>query len=266
MSHLNQHRSSAARGGLALCLALATTLVAAPAMAGKKDGAKATFVKGTVEVGKAEAGPFKKLKRNKQVTAGQFVRTGDASRAELTFPDGSILRIGPGSILHVKEAGFDSKTKAVSVDATVVGGKAWAKVSKLVGSDAKFAVKSKNAVAGVRGTIFRVNVDRDEATVVKVYDGAVAVSNSPFFADNKTTKSGDDLKPIRDDRKPIPAPFEEVSKKEWEQIVKRMMEVRVGPDGQMTNMGEFTAEQDKLEDPEWVNWNLACDKGDCSAY
>ena len=50
---------------------------AAPAMAGKKDGAKATFVKGTVEVGKAEAGPYKKLKRNKRVKAGQFVRTGD---------------------------------------------------------------------------------------------------------------------------------------------------------------------------------------------
>lgn len=265
MSHLNQHRSRAARGGLALCLALATTLVAAPAMAGAK-GPKATFVKGTVEVGKDEAGPYKRLKRNKRVKPGQFVRTGEASRAELKFPDGSILRIGPGSVLHLKEAGFNSKTKAVSVDATVVGGKAWAKVSKLVGSDAKFAVKSKNAVAGVRGTIFRVNVERDEATVVKVYDGAVAVSNSPFFADTKKTTSGENLAPIRKDRKPIPAPFEEVSKKEWEQIVKRMMEVRVGPDGQMTNMGEFTAEQDKLEDPEWVNWNLACDKGDCNAY
>ena len=53
MSHLNQHRSGAARSGLALCLALATTLVAAPAMAGAK-GPKATFVKGTVEVGAKE--------------------------------------------------------------------------------------------------------------------------------------------------------------------------------------------------------------------
>ena len=77
------------------------------------------------------------------------MRTGDASRVELTFDDGSIIRVGPGSTLHLKEAGYNAKEKAVQVDATVVGGKAWAKVSKLVGSDAKFEVKSRNAVAGV---------------------------------------------------------------------------------------------------------------------
>ena len=44
---------------------MALALAAGPAMA--KAGAKATFVKGKVEVGKAESGKFKKLKRNKRV-------------------------------------------------------------------------------------------------------------------------------------------------------------------------------------------------------
>jgi hypothetical protein len=225
--------------------------------------AVATFVKGTVEVGTAEAGPFKKLKRNGDIPPGSFVKTGDESRAELKFTDGSILRLGPASVLKVEAGAFDATKKEVKVDATLVGGKAWANVSKLVGSESKFEVRSANAVAGVRGTVFRINVERDAATVVKVYDGAVAVSNSPFFADSGQKAS---LEPIDPNRRQIAAPFQEISKKEWEQVVARMMEVRVGKDGTMDTAAPFTAEKDKVEDPEWVNWNLACDKGSCDAY
>lgn len=242
---------------------LALTFVPTTAWA-KAKGPKATFVKGTVEMGKKTDGPFKRLKRNKRVKAGSFVRTGENSRAELTFTDGSVLRLGPSSLLHVKEAGFDTKAKKVEVSAQLVGGKAWAKVSKLVGSDAKFEVKSQNAVAGVRGTVFRVNVDSDNATVVKVYDGAVAVSNAPHFAENPD--KGKPVGPINPNRKEIARPFAEISKKQWEQTVKNLMQVRVGADGKMDAAAAFTAESDKLEDPEWVNWNLACDSGNCDAY
>jgi len=225
--------------------------------------AVATFVKGTVEVGAAEAGPMKKLKRNGEIPLGSFVKTGEDSRAELKFSDGSVLRLGPASTLKVEAGAFDATKKEVKVDATLVGGKAWANVSKLVGSESKFEVRSANAVAGVRGTVFRINVERDAATVVKVYDGAVAVSNSPFFADSGKKAS---LEPIDPNRRQIAAPFQEISKKEWEQVVARMMEVRVGADGTMNNAAPFTADKDKVEDPEWVNWNLACDKGTCDAY
>jgi len=241
---------------------LGALLVSGPVFA-NPEGPKVTFVKGVVETGPKADGAFTKLKRNKSVAPGHFVKTGENSRAELKFSDGSVLRIGPSSLLHVKEASFDKKTKAVTVDATVIGGKAWANVSKLVGSESKFEVTSHNAVAGVRGTVFRVNVDRDDATVVKVYDGAVAVSNSPFFSDKPASAS---VTPIDPNRQQIAAPFQEVSKKEWEQIVKRMMEVHIGPDGNMSQANTFTADQDKVEDPDWVNWNLACDKGDCDAY
>jgi hypothetical protein len=225
--------------------------------------AVATFVKGTVEVGSVEAGPFTKLKRNGDISPGSFVKTGEDSRAELKFVDGSVLRLGPSSVLKVEAGAFDATKKEVKVDATLVGGKAWANVSKLVGSESKFEVRSANAVAGVRGTVFRINVERDAATVVKVYDGAVAVSNSPFFADSGKKAS---LEPIDPNRRQIAAPFQEISKKEWEQVVARMMEVRIGKDGAMDTAAPFTADKDKVEDPEWVNWNLACDKGNCDAY
>lgn len=236
--------------------------------AGGEVGAKASFVKGQVEIGPSADGPFKKLRKKKPVKVGYFVRTGPESRAELKFSDGSVLRLGPESLLEMQAGQFNAKTKEVGVEATLVAGKVWAKVSKLVGSDAKFKVKTQNAVAGVRGTIFRVNTERDKATVVKVYQGAVAVSNNPFFAkkgDKATAGSGLGRGA---DVKQIAPPFQEISKKEWEQVVGRMMVVKVGADGKMADASRFTKEEDKVEDPEWVNWNLACDIGakDCEAY
>jgi hypothetical protein len=227
-------------------------------------GPVASFVKGTVESGPSAEGPFTKVKRNDALTGGTFLRTGENARAEVKFTDGSVIRVGPSSTLHLAAAGFDASKKEVKVDATLVGGKAWANVAKLVGSEAKFEVKSANAVAGVRGTVFRINVEKDAATVVKVYDGAVAVSNSPFFSDKPDKNAA--LTPIDPNRRQIAAPFQEISKKEWEQVVARMMETRVAADGQMSTATAFTSDKDKLEDPEWVNWNLACDKGNCDAY
>jgi hypothetical protein len=193
-----------------MAMSLVMALVSLPAFA----GVTASFIKGTVEFGPAEAGPFVRLKRNADVPAGNFIRTGEGARAELKFADGSILRLGPASVLRVDVAGVDAKKKEIKVGATLVGGKAWANVSKLVGSESSFEVKSANAVAGVRGTVFRINVESDAATLVKVYDGAVAVSNSPFFADKGDRRQS--VAPIDPNRREVAQPFQEIFKKEWE--------------------------------------------------
>jgi hypothetical protein len=129
----------------------------------------------------------------------------------------------------------------------------------LVGDDSKFQVKTQNAVAGVRGTIFRVNVDKDEATVVKVYNGAVAVA-APMLAGADTTA---DTGPISSDRKPIPAPFTEVSKKEFEHILGKMMQVRIakGASVSAATPVQFTQKEDEASEPEWVRWNSSRDAG-----
>lgn len=251
---------------LTLPLALLAMVFVQPAFA-KSKGPKATFVKGAVETGKSETGKFKRLKRSKRVKPGRYVKTGEDGRAELTFADGSVMRIGPNSMLHVAESGFNKKTKDVTVSAQLIGGKAWAKVSKLAGADAKFELKSENAVAGVRGTVFRVNIDKDDATVVKVYDGAVAVSNAPHFEKKEKESTPDaPASPIKATRKQIATPYTQISKDEWEQVVATMMEVRVGSDGKMAKASAFTPADDEAQDPTWVSWNLACDAGNCDAY
>lgn len=248
----------------------ALSLLLLPAQGDAKAAAKgpeASFVKGDVEYGAKADGPMKRLKKKRKVPPGSFVKTGEGARLELKFPDGSVVRVGPSSMVHITASGFDPKSKEVQAEANVVSGQVWANVSKLVGSEARFQVKTQNAVAGVRGTVFRVNIDRDKATVVKVYNGAVAVSNSPFFTNQGKESAG--VGPIRSDRKEIAPPFQEVSKKEWEQRVEKMMQVRVGPDGVMTKAASFTLEEEKKADEaeaEWVNWNLSCDNGACDDF
>jgi hypothetical protein len=204
---------------------LAATIMAAvaslPVGAAAEATPKATFIKGDVTAGPV-GGTLQKVRRGSALAAGSVIKTGDGARAELTFPDGSVVRVGPASELKLEAAGFDSTTKTVKVEAEVVGGKAWAKVATLVGDDAQFKVKTKNAVAGVRGTIFRVNVDQDQATVVKVYNGSVAVGGAPaYLGSNDADTEACKANPIKCGRKEIAPPMAEVSVKEFEHILGR---------------------------------------------
>lgn len=247
---LNTWMTHAAMGTLVL-------LGAAVAEAGAQP--KATFIKGDVSVFVGGATEGARLKRNQEVAPGSTVKTGDGARAELTFPDGSVVRVGPGSALKVEAAAFNGKSKEVQVEATLVAGQAWAKVAKLAGDDPKFQVKTNNAVAGVRGTVFRVNVDRDEATVVKVYNGAVAVA-APIIAASTATDTGSAVNP---ERKPIAAPFQEVSKKEFEHLLGKMMAIRIPKNTPVSAAAPapFTSEEDSQAEPEWVRWNAERDLG-----
>lgn len=244
-------------GVAALALTATTLSAAAP-----QGAPKATFVKGDVTAANA-AGAFAKVKRNQQLEAGGVVKTGENARAELTFPDGSVVRIGPSSELKLTGAAFDGKTKAVKVETELVGGEAWAKVATLVGNDAQFKVKTQNAVAGVRGTVFRINVDKDEATVVKVYNGSVAVGGAPAFlgsGDNKDCKEN----PIKCSRKEIEPPQgKPITAAQFEHMLGEMMQVRIPKGKQAADVAPtpFTAEEDNKGEPEWVRWNNARDAG-----
>jgi hypothetical protein len=248
------------RGMLAIAVVFGAFL-AARLEAGAPSGApKATFVKGDVQAGPV-GGVLAKVKRGQVVDVGFTLKTGDGARAELTFPDGSVVRVGPSSELRLDGAAFDGTTKQVKVEAEVVGGQAWAKVASLVGKDAQFKVKTQNAVAGVRGTVFRVNVDRDEATIVKVYNGSVAVGGAPAILDAPSTQNCKD-NPITCGRKQMAAPFQEVSVQQFEHILGRNMQVRIGREGaKAATPTQFSTEEDLKSEPEWVRWNTARDAG-----
>ena len=210
--------------------------------------AKVTRLEGKAFVSKSLKGPWKKIGVGATLNRKDIVKTAKNSRLEITLPDGSVIRLSSESRLLLENVLVSKKKKKKKFSFKLLLGKAWTKVKKLVSKDSSFEIKTKNAVAGVRGTTFRLDVEKDESTVVRVYSGAVAVAVLPVYA--KKHKKGE--------RVQVPGP-QEVSKKKWEEIVlKAMQEVRVTAAGELMPPREFSAEEEK--DDEWVMWNKKLDE------
>ena len=131
------------------------------------------------------------IRKNDRLTKEQDVKVDEKSRVELRFPDGTVMRLAEKTQLRLSDVSYDRKTggKNMKVDLSV--GKLWAKVKKLVTPDSAVEVKTVNAVAGVRGTVYRVNVEEDASAVVKVYDGQVYVAGLPGRSPNRRRRCRD---------------------------------------------------------------------------
>ena len=137
---------------------------------------------------------------------------------------------------------------------SVILGKAWAKVRKVTTGNT-FEVKTKTAVAGVRGTVFSVMAQKDASTVVKVFEGLVAVNNKPALDSIEAAEKAQAAK--KGERVQVSGP-KEISKRAWEEMIaKAMRMVMVAANGEITEPLAFDLEVEKKDD--WVVWNMARD-------
>src|SRR5439155_152146 len=100
---------------------------------------------------------------------GDTVETQPGGRAEIALPGGSLLRIGENTRLTLSPIPARSEFSA-----RLFFGNLWARVHKLVSGET-FRVETENAVAGVRGTEFRVEAGQEQPDLVRVYEGRVQV-------------------------------------------------------------------------------------------
>jgi len=232
--------------GVAVLLAALSLFVLLAAASGPSATVKLLEGKATFQVG--GKGEWKALAEGATLSANTIVKTDKSSRIELLLPDGSILRLAPNARVDLKSlvaGGSDSENKA---SFKLTTGKLWANVSKAVGNERKFEVATGNAVAGVRGTIFRVDTLENEASLVRVYAGSVAVNSTKAPRPSTDPKAG---------RHEVAGP-KEVSLKEYEEkLAKAMQEVRVASDGAM-KLAEFAPDSEANDS--WVAWNMERDK------
>lgn len=165
------------------------------------------------------------------------------------------MRFAERSVIKMEDISYDGKTQNKNVKVNLGIGKVWANVKKLATADSRVEVKTVNAVAGVRGTVYRVNVEDDNSAMVKVYDGTVNVSGIPKDA-AKTPGQFTAPVPVEGPRE-VPPPYHEVSMEEWTVIVKAMQQVTISPQGVASKPQDFTQQQD-MDD--WVKWNQERDK------
>ncbi len=218
--------------------------------------AAVTMIQGTAHVYGAGAQQGRLLKKGDRLRKDQEVKIAEKSRLEIRFPDGTIMRFASKTRVKMNELTFNRKTDSKNVKVGLSVGKLWANVKKLTTSDSAVEVKTSNAVAGVRGTVYRVNVEEDNSALVKVYDGSVYVANPPRDMSkpiDKATAPHEVAGPHE-----VPPPYHEVSMQEWTEIVKAMQQISISPQGVPSKPQDFDP---KADADDWVKWNQEMDKG-----
>jgi hypothetical protein len=164
-----------------------------------------------------------------------------------------VIRLDANSTFQITE--LTAKGTAKGNRGKLSVGKVWANVSKIAKRE-RFGVESPTAVAAVRGTVYRLNVDERGATMVRVYSGAVEVrGRAAPTSEGGPPKEGAGPGEVEGPRET--AGPQEVSLEEWVEIVKAQQQISVAADGSYKRAA-FDPAADARE--EWVRWNQARDR------
>jgi hypothetical protein len=208
----------------------AVLLVATAAGAAEEPSVgKVSLLKGEATRTAEGAGP-QPLALGGEVRVKDTLKVAPGGGLKVALNDGSTIMVAGGSALFIDEGSFGDQVRKFK--AKLLLGSVWSKVAKAVGgSDAKFEVETDRAVAGVRGTIFRVDATTlvkgtKPATRVRVDEGLVAVSAKV------KAKAGAPPPPKPGERVQVKGP-QQVDLKTWEEKFQELQagqQVTVGED------------------------------------
>jgi hypothetical protein len=133
-------------------------------------------INGQVWIQETDTAPLAPAVAGEKLVDGNVVVTAANGGANLTFPDGSLLMIGPGSSLTVKLLEYNRGAAWRSRSFYMKVGTVWAKVSQNFGKGSTMKVYTPSSVAAVRGTTFYVYQARSgENSQVACAEGEVRV-------------------------------------------------------------------------------------------
>lgn len=136
-----------------------------------------TLVKGKVLLQKKKEKIWRTVELYLPVQVSDRIKTEKKSEAEVTFDDGTVLRIEPKTVITVEKAIINQKTKKKLFGLGLSSGRALTNVKKLVHPKSKFEFITPTAVIAVRGTEFVVDARKTGIdTKVAVFEGRVGVS------------------------------------------------------------------------------------------
>ena len=127
-----------------------------------------TFLKGNVTVNGVDA------KLGNIVKKGDMITSQKTSAAVIQFSDGALITVKSSSEIKISDI-----SKSESGQNLVLTQSKGSTFSKIISSEkVQYSISSPTLTAGIRGTSFELNVDKDGATEVKLLKGKVAVSPS----------------------------------------------------------------------------------------
>jgi hypothetical protein len=199
-------------------------VLAVPALALASVGKVAELEGSASRVGKD--GKSAALAKDTAIELEDTIKVADNSSLKFELSDGSTIMLAKNSELKISKADFEGQErKGDGFLGFLKKGSLWTSVKKAVGG-APFEVETERAVAGVRGTMFRIDADAlvkgAKVSIVKVTDGIVRVNPSAALKKqmSKTVKNAGG----KGERKQVAGPTE-ISSDEWE---KKFVELQKG--------------------------------------
>lgn len=182
---------------LSLWAALATVALAAD------PAARVTHLEKEVSFKQTGQADWTVVKVNDPLTQGDLLRTGAGARAEVTYTDGSVVRVAESSTLALSQPQKKGWGR-------LLFGKMWLQAVK----GKNMRVITPTATASVLGTEFLLQVDEEQNTKIIVFGGSVQFTGS--LGDSVTVNGGQWglAKPETPLQPPQPAPLDQVRKAE----------------------------------------------------
>ena len=162
---------------------LATALLLPLAPCAWANDAEIVLSLGKVEVRETTLAGWKTASVRQKVSAGNFVRTGDASQTALLMRDQTQVRLNQDSVFQIQSVAGDEQQTGFEL----FRGRMWAQAKQVftgalrvtthLSQPTHLQVKTSTATIGIRGTDWEVNVDDNGKTTVAVFNGEVEVGN-----------------------------------------------------------------------------------------
>src|SRR6266849_7368448 len=144
---------------IALALALGSSAVLAPEADAHVTSSMLTVVAGSVVISH-DGSEFKPAREGDVIVAGDMLRTGRGAAAEITYFEGSSVRLEADTQIVVQGLGTEADGGTVIAMMQTLG-RTWHVVTKLISGSSRYEVRTPSSTASVRGTIFSVDVDAD---------------------------------------------------------------------------------------------------------
>jgi hypothetical protein len=140
-----------------------------------KNTARIKFLIGEAEILSKGQTEWRTAKFNMEIKAGDRIKTLLNARIEINMPDGTLIKVNENSIFDVKEIKTVEQDKEDKMSFTLWAGNMWAKFKKVVSTRQVRTIDSPSAVVAIRGTTLDMNVDNNQSTKVRVFEGSVSV-------------------------------------------------------------------------------------------
>jgi len=123
-----------------------------------------SITEGNVSVMKAGTGNWIEARAGMSLEAGDSIRTGDDSGAEITFFDGSTIELRAGTEIEIASLDISRETDSTTITLEQTIGNTISRVTKLVDPESRYEVQTPTGVVAVRGSAVQVYVIEDGTT------------------------------------------------------------------------------------------------------